>query len=300
MAREITEEMAKRATERRARETMARATGQMTEKTTERATERILEVRGLSLGYEGNKVLRRIDFELNAGDFLCLVGANGSGKTTLVRGLLGLLKPMAGKIYYLNGLKQNFIGYMPQDAKIDGNFPASVNEIVLSGRLNRRGLRPFYNRADRLAAEKSLRTLGIASLKNEPFGKLSGGQKQKVLLARSLVATNMLLVLDEPSNNLDYTSKQELYATVKKLNQERGITVIMITHDLDTKSMIGNKVLSLGEKSPKVVEMADFVGGKNLRETRGMDFGKEQNRKVKKEAGFDREKMSDEKGVGRA
>lgn len=221
--------------------------------------EKILEVKNLSLGYEGNAVLERISFELQAGDFLCLVGANGSGKTTLVRGLLGLLKPIKGKIHYLNGLKQNFIGYMSQDVRIDRNFPASVNEIVLSGRLNRRGLRPFYNKEDRLATEKSLRTLGIESLKNESFGKLSGGQKQKVLLARSLVATNMLLILDEPSNNLDYSSKQELYRAVKKLNQESAITVVMITHDLDTKSMIGNKVLSLGEKNPKIMEMVDFI-----------------------------------------
>lgn len=206
----------------------------------------LIELKNLSLGYENITVLKDINMTIDESDFICIVGPNGAGKSTLVKGILGLIKPKKGKVIY-NNLKQNFIGYMPQETKIDSNFPASVYEIVLSGTLNKLGLRSFYTKKEKMIALNNLKILGIENLKNKNFCDLSGGQRQKVLLARSLCATSKLLILDEPSNNLDSKSKKELYKTIIDLNKNHGITVIMITHDLDHDNLIGNKILSLRE-----------------------------------------------------
>ena len=204
----------------------------------------LIELKNLTLGYEGIAVVKDLSINIEEGDFLCIVGPNGAGKSTLIKGILGLIKPMKGKVIF-NGLKKNFIGYMPQETKVDKDFPASVYEIVLSGTINRLGFKPFYGEEEKDIANKNLKILGIDNLKNKNFCDLSGGQRQKVLLARSLSATSKLLILDEPSNNLDTKSKSNLYETINELNKELGITVIMITHDLDHNNLIGNKILSL-------------------------------------------------------
>ena len=218
----------------------------------------LIELKNLSLGYENITVLKDINMTIDENDFICIVGPNGAGKSTLVKGILGLIKPKKGKVIY-NNLKQNFIGYMPQETKIDSNFPASVYEIVLSGTLNRLGLRSFYTKKEKMVALNNLKILGIENLKNKNFCDLSGGQRQKVLLARSLCATSKLLILDEPSNNLDSKSKKELYKTIIDLNKNHGITVIMITHDLDHDNLIGNKILSLREDDVFFGTTEEFV-----------------------------------------
>ncbi len=207
----------------------------------------LIELKNLTLGYDKKVVLKNINLEIEENDFICIVGPNGSGKSTLVKGILGLIKPMKGKVIY-NDLKKNFIGYMPQETKVDSNFPASVFEIVLSGTLNKKRFNPFYTKEEKENALDILKLLKIDRLKNKSFQDLSGGQRQKVLLARSLVATSKLLILDEPSNNLDMKSKEELYNTIIDLNKNRGITVLMITHDLDHHNLIGNKIISLQEE----------------------------------------------------
>lgn len=204
----------------------------------------LIELKNLTLGYGNNKVIKKLNINIEEGDFLCIVGPNGSGKSTLIKSILGLIKPLEGKIIY-KGLKQNFIGYMPQEIKIDPNFPASVFEIILSGTLNRAG--NFYRKKEKTIAENSLKLLKIENLKDKYFKDLSGGQRQKVLLARSLCASSKLLILDEPSNHLDTKSKKELYKIVENLNKEKNMTIIMITHDLDHGNLIGNKILSLRE-----------------------------------------------------
>ena len=206
----------------------------------------LIELKNLTLGYENHIVLKNINLTIVEKDFLCIVGPNGSGKSTLVKGILGLIKPMKGKVIFDN-LKQNFIGYMPQETKVDANFPASVWEIVLSGTLNRINIPSIYSKKEKEEALKNMKLLGISNLKDKSFCDLSGGQRQKVLLARSLCATSKLLILDEPSNNLDSKSKKELYDTIVDLNKNHGITIIMITHDLDHDNLLGNKILSLRE-----------------------------------------------------
>ncbi len=217
----------------------------------------LIELNNVTLGYEKHIVLKNIDIKIEEGDFVCVVGPNGSGKSTLIKGILGLIKPLKGKIKY-NNLKQNFIGYMPQETKVDANFPASVLEIVLSGTLNNSGFKPFYSKEAKEKALNNLKLLHIENLKNKSFADLSGGQRQKVLLARSLCATSKLLILDEPSNNLDTKSKENLYEMISNLNKE-GITIIMITHDLDHGNLIGNKILSLREDEIFYGSTTDFV-----------------------------------------
>lgn len=218
----------------------------------------LIELKNLSLGYENKVVVKNINLEINDGDFICVVGPNGSGKSTLIKGILGLIKPMKGKVVY-HELKKNFIGYMPQEIKVDKNFPASVYEIVLSGTLNKIGFPSFYGNNERNKAIEVLKTLHIDNMKDMNFCDLSGGGRQKVLLARSLCATSKLLILDEPSNNLDSKSKVELYNIIKELNEKKDITIIMITHDLDHDNLIGNKILSLRDNEVFFGNTEEFV-----------------------------------------
>ena len=215
----------------------------------------LIKLKNLTLGYDNHIVLDNINLEINEGDFICVVGPNGSGKSTLIKGILGLIKPINGKVIF-NNLKQNFIGYMPQETTVDKNFPASVYEIVLSGTLNKTN---FYSKKEKDIVLENMKMLGIDNLKNKSFSDLSGGQRQKVLLARSLCATSKLLILDEPSNNLDKESKIELYDVIKNLNKNKGITIIMITHDLDHNNLVGNKILSLESKDIFFGSTKDFV-----------------------------------------
>ena len=217
----------------------------------------LIELRNVTLGYDRDIILKGINLNIDENDFICIVGPNGSGKSTLIKGILGLIKPIKGKVIY-NGLKQNFIGYMPQETKVDPNFPASVMEIVLSGTLNsNKGI--FYTDESKEEAIKNLKLLGIEKLKKKSFSELSGGQRQKVLLARALSATSKLLILDEPSNNLDSKSKKELYKIIDDLNKKHGITILMITHDLDHNNLIGNKILSLRENDFFFGSVDEFV-----------------------------------------
>ena len=214
--------------------------------------------KNVSINYGQNKVISSASFTIDEQDFVCIVGANGSGKSTLVKAILGLIKLNSGRIMFGDNIKRESIGFLPQDVKTDLNFPATVFEIVLSGTLGRLGIKAFYRKEDKIKAEEALRQLGVLKLKNASFSDLSGGQKQKVLLARALAATSKVLILDEPSNNLDYRSRKEFYEALKKLNKA-GLTVVMITHDLDADDLIGNKIISIKETKVECLLMSDFL-----------------------------------------
>lgn len=216
---------------------------------------KLISVDKLSLGYGKNIVIKELSFEIKEGDFICIVGPNGAGKTTLVRGILGLIPVRSGKINYYMDRTQ--IGYMPQETMVDSSFPASVLEISLSGSLNNRC--NFYNNNVKKQALSTLKLLGIINLQQASFSELSGGQRQKVLLARALMATRKILILDEPSNNLDQKSKKELYETISRLNREREITIVMITHDLDHDNLIGDRILALHDKDYFFGTTAEYV-----------------------------------------
>ena len=186
----------------------------------------------LKLGYGADILVDGLSFSVEKGDYLCIVGENGAGKSTLLRTLLGLQKPLAGKITFGGGLKRNTIGYLPQQTFVQRDFPASVWEVVLSGCQGRCGLRPFYNCAEKQIAERAMEQLGITPLARTCYRDLSGGQQQRVLLARALCASDKMLVLDEPVSGLDPKIAEVMYHLVERINKEMGITIIMISHDV--------------------------------------------------------------------
>lgn len=207
----------------------------------------LLDCKNVSMSYDAHIVVNDISFDLEQGDYLCVVGENGSGKSTLVKGILGLLKPMKGSISF-NGIKQTEIGYLPQQTIVQKDFPANVFEVVLSGCLNRRGLLPFYSKEEKKRADDNINKLGISELKRKSYRDLSGGQQQRVLLARALCATEKLLLLDEPVTGLDPIMTSDLYNLINKLNREEAITVIMISHDINSAVQYGNKILHMDTK----------------------------------------------------
>lgn len=190
-----------------------------------------LTVKNLSVGYENRVVAENIDFIVNKGDYLCIVGENGSGKSTLMKTLLGLKTPTSGEIVFGDGLKRNEIGYLPQQTAVQRDFPASVYEVVLSGCVGKNGWRPFYSGADKALAKENIEKMEITELANRCYRELSGGQQQRVLLARALCATKKILLLDEPVAGLDPRVTVEMYHTIVQLNTD-GVTIIMISHDI--------------------------------------------------------------------
>lgn len=208
----------------------------------------LIKCEGLTLGYENNVVLENLDLEINSGEYLCILGENGSGKSTLVKTLLGLKPAMRGSIKIGDGLKQTEIGYLPQQTSAQKDFPASVFEVVQSGCLNHKGIFPFYSKQDREHALSNMRLLGIENLKKKSYQELSGGQQQRVLLARALCATKKLLLLDEPVAGLDPLVTKELYDVIKMLNEEKGITIIMVSHDAKAAVEYASNILHLRNK----------------------------------------------------
>lgn len=208
----------------------------------------LIRCENVSIGYEGQTVVRDLDFSIESGDYLCIVGENGSGKSTLVKSLLGLKNVEKGKIIYGDGLRQNEIGYLPQQTDVQKDFPASVYEVVLSGRLNSRGWKPFYSGADKKDAVRQMDLLGIRDLSRQCFRDLSGGQKQRVLLARALCATKTMLLLDEPVTGLDPIVTAEFYQLIRRINREAGIAVVMVSHDIESAVEDASHILHLQEK----------------------------------------------------
>ena len=207
----------------------------------------ILTVRDLSLGYDARTIVEGLNFTVNAGDYLCIVGENGSGKTTLMRTLLHLQEPLCGQILTGDGLMKNEIGYLPQQTIVQKDFPASVREIVLSGCQGRCGLRPFYNKEERQLAEENMRRMGITELAARCYRELSGGQQQRVLLARALCATKKVLLLDEPVSGLDPKVTAEMYRLISDLNKD-GITITMVSHDIATAVRYASHILHIGSR----------------------------------------------------
>lgn len=208
----------------------------------------LLACRNLSVGYDGKAVLENLNFSVESGEYLCVVGENGSGKSTLMKTLLGLQQPLSGQILRGDGLQKNEIGYLPQQTVVQKDFPASVREIVLSGCQGRCGWRPFYNRAEKVFAEEILKKLRIDDLASRCYRELSGGQQQRVLLARTLCATRKLLLLDEPVTGLDPKATAELYALIERLNREDKITVLMISHDIEATLRYADHILRIGQQ----------------------------------------------------
>lgn len=205
--------------------------------------------KNLNIGYDKNKIIdENINFSIDKGDYLCIVGENGAGKSTLMKTLLHLIPSLSGEIIYGDGLNKNEMGYLPQQTDVQKDFPCSCYEIVLSGFEGRKGLRPFYTKKEKSEALSNMEKMGIISFKNRCYNELSGGQQQRVLLSRALCATKKILLLDEPVAGLDPTVSNNMYELIYKLNKEDNITIVMITHDVKVALNYSNKILHIGHK----------------------------------------------------
>ena len=214
----------------------------------------IFECKDVTLGYENKVVAKNLNFKIDQGDYLCVVGENGTGKSTLIKTLLGLIKPLNGEVIAnVQGKNHKGVGYLPQQTQAQKDFPASVWEVVLSGVQNNDHRCPFYNKKDKAEAEKNMEKLNILDLKKRCYRELSGGQQQRVLLARALCATDSVLILDEPVTGLDPAASMELYETIKDLNKKENVTIIMISHDIKNALNYATHILHLEQEN-------DFFG----------------------------------------
>ena len=206
----------------------------------------LISCKNICLSYENTSVIDNLSFEVKAGDFLCIVGENGSGKSTLVKAILGLKETSSGHLHFGEGLKKGEIGYLAQQTTVQKDFPASVFEVVISGCLADKKT-VFFSKAHKSLAIENMKKLDVYSLKNRCFRELSGGQQQRVLLARALCATKKLILLDEPVTGLDPVVTAELYSIIKTINRDYGITIIMVSHDLNAALNNADYILHLNK-----------------------------------------------------
>ncbi len=206
-----------------------------------------LVVENLCLGYDGKQIVSNLSFTVNQGDYLCIIGENGSGKSTLMKAILGLQNPISGSIRMDGELMNGKIGYLPQQTDAQNDFPATVQEVVLSGCLPSMSWVPFYRKKEKEKARKAMQEMEITSIANQSFRNLSGGQRQRVLLARALCSTEKMLLLDEPVSGLDPKVSNEMYQLVKSINQNDNITIIMISHDQNYALQDATHVLHIGD-----------------------------------------------------
>ena len=231
-----------------------------------------LKCENVALGYEGCIVTEGLNFTVSEGDYLCILGENGSGKSTLIKTLLNLKPQISGEITMCGGLGRNEIGYLPQQTLVQRDFPASVREIVVSGCINRCGLRPFYSKKEHALADEMMKKLDITHLAKRCYRELSGGQQQRVLLARAMCATRKMLLLDEPVTGLDPKATNEMYELIANLNKNDKITIIMVSHDIHAAIKYASHVLHIGSKQMFFGTKEDYISssvGKAFTEMNG-------------------------------
>ena len=206
----------------------------------------LITLKDVTIAFEGVSAVEGASFSVERGDYLVMIGENGSGKSTLIRAMLGLVHPERGSVSYGDGLRKNQIGYLPQQTATQRDFPASVEEVVLSGCANRIGrFHFFYQKRHMEMAREKMALLDILPLSRKSYRTLSGGQQQRTLLARALCATDSILLLDEPVTGLDPATTDELYALIRRLNRECGVAIVMVSHDLLGAMQDANKVLAV-------------------------------------------------------
>ena len=227
----------------------------------------LFSCRDAALGYEHKPLLEHLNFEVRRGDYICVIGENGSGKSTLLQSMLGLVRPLSGRIE-CPAQKEGKIGYLPQQTEAQRSFPATVEEVVRSGFLNRRGFHFAYSRAEKATALMNMGKLGVLELRGRCYRDLSGGQQQRVLLARALCAAESLLILDEPVTGLDPAATQELYRILRYLNEKENLAVVMVTHDLAAALQEAKTVLHIGRNGWFCGSAQEY-----LRSSEGKRFG---------------------------
>ena len=214
-----------------------------------------------SLGYGRRAVLSNLSFEIREGDFLGLVGPNGSGKTTILRAILGALQPIAGSVARAEGLR---FGYVPQRDQVDYGYPLSVVDVVLMGRYDRIGLGKRPSSADRELACDALEHVGIRDLSESPLANLSGGEKQRTLIARALVGDPNVLILDEPTNGMDLVSMTQILGLVRELHERDGLTVLMVSHALNEVANYVERIALVADGKVHIGSTDEIMSEKTL------------------------------------
>ena len=217
----------------------------------------ILEVKNLKVLYSNHVAIENINFKIEPGEYVCLMGENGSGKSTLIKTIVGLIKPEEGEVKI--GIPLDEVAYLSQTNLKDLDFPATAKEVIMLGRQRHKKL-PFYTNQDKEIYKKVIKQLKIEDIQDKRIGDLSGGQKQRVLIARALVKEPKLLILDEPATGLDYNITQELYEILEKQNKEEKTTIIMATHDLDEVEHIKPRIVCLAKTVKYDGEMEGWKG----------------------------------------
>jgi len=218
----------------------------------------LLKCEHVTFSYEGIPAVTDLSFQVREGDYLAIVGENGAGKSTLVKGLLRLKNPVKGSVIYGDGLKSDEIGYLPQQTQLQKDFPASVYEVVLSGCLNQLGNQVFFSKAQKSAVRENMELLGISALRERCYRDLSGGQQQRVLLARALCATRKILLLDEPVTGLDPLISGNMYKIIRKLREEKKITIVMVSHDVEGAVREASHILHISGRQMFFGTAADY------------------------------------------
>ena len=209
----------------------------------------VFELRDVTFGYDARPILEHANLSVEQVGFISIIGPNGGGKSTLLKLLLGLLQPQAGEVRVF-GLKprqaRNRIGYMPQFHRVDAQFPITVEEVVRLGLLSRKTRLGWPHRGDHAAVERALETVGCPQLEKEPFARLSGGQRQLVLIARALVSDPQLLLLDEPTANLDPAVEGSFHDLLRRLAEQ--ITICLVSHDVGLVTEQTEQVICVNRK----------------------------------------------------
>lgn len=205
----------------------------------------ILKAEDLTIAYGTVVAVKDVNFSVSEGEYVCVVGSNGSGKSSLIKGILGLVPISSGKLEF--SIPMENVAYLPQVNLAERDFPATVMEVVMTGTQKKAKRLPFYSKKDVEAAERALDTLHILDIRNKRIGQLSGGQQQRALLARALCREPKMLILDEPCAGLDPNITQEFYSMISDLNQTKGITLIMVSHDMDQVKMNAKRVLEINQ-----------------------------------------------------
>jgi ABC-type Mn2+/Zn2+ transport system ATPase subunit len=235
----------------------------------------LIEFQGVTLGYGRKVVLRDLNFAVDDGEFFGIVGANGSGKTTILRALLGILQPERGRIVvHLPGTLR--FGYVPQRGFLDELYPLTGRDIVMMGRYAGLGPMQWPGPRDRQVVQESLEHVGAADLANKPFRAMSGGQKQRMLIARALASESRMLVLDEPTDGMDLKGQRGILDLIAHLRQESGITVVYVTHRLNELSSVAQRLLLLHDGQVRVGPAAEMLTGDVLHQVYGVPARVEQ------------------------
>jgi len=203
-----------------------------------------LTVKDLSIGYDGVAIQDDISFCIEGGSYLCIVGENGTGKSTLLKTISNLQKPIFGEISF--GVPRREIGYLSQQTAVQNDFPATVSEIVSTGVLSKgKWYRPFYSKQDKELIDWAMAKTNITDIKGKCFRELSGGQQRRVLLARALIGAKNFIILDEPTAGLDPEATKDFYALLEKINKDENVTIVMVTHDIESSIKYATHVLHL-------------------------------------------------------